>query len=761
MPKRSRPSMNRAHATVVALVVLLSGCAGSKSADQAADQATSPPATASQAIAGPSAAPLSASGSVPGSVAATVGGEAKRIGADPAKLLARVSDGIGYEIYPGVFRGSAATLADRVGNDADKALLLRDLLRAAIPNAGVRFASCTLGQDQQNRLIATAQSTYRVPKLLAEDAASLGGKIKNPAAVALLAHAALVWTSLNAQARDQRTSLQSALQSANAGLAAPSPDVRDALANHVWVQQQNAGQWVDLDPALAHAKPGAALCTAQSTMDDLPDAEYDTIAASVRVEQRHGGALESQVAVQGTWRTAQLEGASLSFAFAEPSGLPTPVKAPDRPGMIAYTPILRAGTTITAGSPIYVPAPPAPASQDPGSAVGNVGTSAVNVLSDTPATPAASPSTAAVPSSEIVGAWLELSVTTPGTKPETVESAIFDRVAFADRAAGNAASAQLATLDDGTGYDPAFESLWNIGVSAGTALAGVGDTSAVAPKNTDTPAVIQMIGATQRAYYSIRRALFAGIAGTGAPAIVNAQPGLSLLAVRSSQKGGSDPALLMDVASDHAQPVSGDASTGTAWAVSSLLAERAATAGDKMVAAATAGTDVAQVQTRDVLAVFDAARKANVASALVRTTTDINGALPPAAKARLASSLSDGRVAFAPAAAVDLGGRKDYGWWIVGPGGTLRDEMQSGRHQAGEDAALNRNAVSAASRWHKLGRTVCFVFITMNAFGVMSAEGPEGAEAGEQQADTIMSTYDENEAIEKFEEANKEGEGCE
>jgi hypothetical protein len=54
---------------------------------------------------------------------------AQSIGKDPAALLVRVS-GVRYEIYPGVFRGAAATLADGAGNDYDRAVLLHAHRRA-------------------------------------------------------------------------------------------------------------------------------------------------------------------------------------------------------------------------------------------------------------------------------------------------------------------------------------------------------------------------------------------------------------------------------------------------------------------------------------------------------------------------------------------------------------------------------------------------------------------------------------------------------
>jgi hypothetical protein len=51
---------------------------------------------------------------------------AASVGPSTDALLTQVSDSIAYEMYPGVFRGAAATLAEAAGNDLDQGAPARD-----------------------------------------------------------------------------------------------------------------------------------------------------------------------------------------------------------------------------------------------------------------------------------------------------------------------------------------------------------------------------------------------------------------------------------------------------------------------------------------------------------------------------------------------------------------------------------------------------------------------------------------------------------
>jgi hypothetical protein len=707
-----------------------------------------------QSAIGTSAGAGAAADSGPSSMVAS---EAARLGANVDGLLARVSDKVAYEIYPGVFRGATATLVDGAGNDLDKALLLHDLMRAANPSANVRFASCTLSAQQADTLIAAAQGAYRAPVTLAQIADKAAPRAPNAQTRAFLQKQAALWSELLAQDRDESSRLLSTLQGANAPLKTLSAgDMHPAVAQHTWLQLQTGTTWTNLDPTLPHAKAGASLCDAQSTAPELSPMQYDTVTARVRVERRNNGMVDDRTAVEGTWRTSQLAGASLSFAFAEPAafqiaGSPAPIPT----GTVAFTPVLRAAGTNVSGEPLVMPS----LIHVSGSAGSSAAKSAsqANEMFGT-AAPTATPQTQATDTGlpEVVGAWLQVTVNAAGVKPESIESTIFDRIAFADRAAGKASSVSLPPLDDAHGAYLPFAALWNIGINTGSAVAGAGDGGRFDPKSDDTDNLIHALGSIQRTYYAFRQSLFGAINTSKALPVENVQPGISLFAATWEANGAApSPALLMDVSSDHAVPEGAQPAQAVQWGVSSLVAERLLTNGPTMFAAAAIGRPFSQIPGRDVLGVFDLAQHNSVGAALVHSGGDLAASVPADAKARLATSLQDGSVAFAPSSVVDLGAGPDYGWWIIAPDGALRDEMQSGRHQdmPEEGVQVEEDVVEEAPPLRKTGILVKCAALIIGAAGVMaSGMGGEGMEAGEQEAEIMHALYEAGENEQEIEE---------
>src|SRR5690242_19664333 len=65
---------------------------------------------------------------------------AKIIGSDTKQLLGFVASDIGYDSYVGALRGPRGVLLSGAGNDVDKSLLLRELIRQTDPKAETRFA---------------------------------------------------------------------------------------------------------------------------------------------------------------------------------------------------------------------------------------------------------------------------------------------------------------------------------------------------------------------------------------------------------------------------------------------------------------------------------------------------------------------------------------------------------------------------------------------------------------------------------------------
>lgn len=736
--------------TTVAMCAVVGQVFACSHSTGSSDSSGSPAATASSPGASGSAAnaPANSTSGAPavsGAAEQNVSAEAARVGNDPGALLSRVSDGVAYEIYPGAFRGAAGTLADNAGNDIDKALLLHDLILAAIPSAQVRFASCTLSTQQEDQLIAAAHDAYKPPQLLAQNAAQLAGQAADAKVRTRLQLLAGIWSGLVAQDQAETKALTGAMQAANAPLKTPDPgDLHPIVANHTWVQLQQGASWTDLDPTLPKAKPGATLCGAQQTMAQLPDSQYDTVTARVRVETRANGAVNDSTLLEQTWPAAALSQRSLAFMFAEPTDVPLPTSpAPAPKGEDAYTPVFDVDGTVTAGQPIFMPSLGGGIS----SSVNKVG-SQVTSLFGPGGTP--SPMTT-VAGPDIVGVWLQVAVSTVGGQPETINETIFDRVAFANRSAGNAATAPLVALDNNSGVYLPLGSVWSIGANVGNAAVGVGDQNPIDTSKPSATTLVRQIGRLQHNYYAVRRALFAASTASAPTQIATVKPGISVMAFvwANGAAGATSASFLMDIASDHAVPSQGGQNDGVAWGVSSLLAERFVVLGQSMLTAATSGGTVDQMRVGDTIGVFGVLGKQNVGTKLVRSAGDADTIATTAdTKAQLSAALAGGSVALAPTGSVGVTAPDQYGWWNIGQDGSVRDEMQDGRHPEGAEEGQNLSFVARVAKFFcRNGRIVRVAVMAAAITGGMTGE----AEGASQLAEQLRAEQELIEAIEKGE----------
>ncbi|MFY9718179.1 MAG: hypothetical protein WAK16_00915, partial [Candidatus Cybelea sp.] len=536
---------------------------------------------------------------------------AQSVGKDPATALAFVSS-TRYEVYPGVFRGASATLADNAGNDYDRALLLHDLIATSNPGTPLRFAFCTLSPQQAGAALAAARAAYVAPAV-AGNAQLLAQKASTTKLRDGFTQLANFWKAASAQAQTQGTQVGSDFQKAGAQLSPQSTgDLSAIAADHVWVQVGQQGNWLDLDPTQANAKLGAALCAPSSVSDALPASAYDTVAASLHYETRDGATQNETTVAQGAWRTADLANQSLAFAFAEPSGLQSP--APQPTGMAAYTALLVAGAQTNAAAPIVVPIPP------PGPGTTVVAGAASQAAAAFGSAPPPTPTPTASPSGpQPVALRLDVTVNVPNEPSLTVSRPIFDRIAAADRVAGNAASATLAPVDF-----MRFGTVWNVALNLGTGVAGAGDGKPVDPNLDNPQSTLGALGTMQRAYYALRRAVFADALGRAAPPIVGAHPTVTFVGLTPYSAGPIPFGLAMDRANEGAAPDGGSAEASLAWGVASVYGERLAVNALPMMRKM---NNLDQLPFGDVLEVFYLARNANVAPALVRSSADVS-ALP-------------------------------------------------------------------------------------------------------------------------------------
>lgn len=204
---------------------------------------------------------------------------------DVAAIFAWVRDQTGYVAYRGALKGAAGVLMDREGNSLDRALLLERLLEEAGHQAVLARATLT---DAALQAAASAQRRAPDPVITESDPAQLSQR----AAAELGFDPAVLMEQLRAtEQRDQaytqaistaaatqRDALVGALAAFPAGDAARSgvgqaADRNALLTDHWWVQVQQDGAYVDLDPTLPDAQPGTVVTAAEARFD-LPEVRF-------------------------------------------------------------------------------------------------------------------------------------------------------------------------------------------------------------------------------------------------------------------------------------------------------------------------------------------------------------------------------------------------------------------------------------------------------------------------------------------------------
>jgi transglutaminase-like putative cysteine protease len=191
---------------------------------------------------------------------------AQTLEGDPVAAFRVVRDGIRLEPYPGILRGPQGTLAARAGNAWDRALLLRSLLDSmGIP---ARFAFGEL--DDATAGVLVGRALEPAPDPLPEAGA--------------LAATTLPLEALATRARRDHALLRAALDDAGVAIGdAPREDLVAETRPHAWVQVEQDGAWLDLDPSLPDAAVGHPLTEATMVSDVMPDDAYQAVTVELRV----------------------------------------------------------------------------------------------------------------------------------------------------------------------------------------------------------------------------------------------------------------------------------------------------------------------------------------------------------------------------------------------------------------------------------------------------------------------------------------------
>ncbi|HXM19196.1 MAG TPA: hypothetical protein VN934_10385 [Candidatus Tumulicola sp.] len=659
------------------------------------------------------------------------------LGADPTKLFVFVGKSLSYEGYPGALRGSRGALLAGGGNAADKTLLLYDFLRVANPKAELRFAFCTLSDEQASQLSSKALAAVPSPPTPAPQAAGQvpPGDI-DPAAQKQAEQLVSAWSSLAESVKTEAASL--AALASQGGASSPSPFVTPAqLAKwsqqHVWLQRLENARWIDYDATLDAA--GSARCSAERTATELPEQMYHHVSVRVRAEQREQGHVASQVLLSGSWRTASLVGSSVTMLFAEPFNLEAWVKdASSSPpaGSKRYTPILIVDDNFIKGSPLTLPAPPQPASSG-----GNAG--ALDLFGNklqgnaTPGPSAAATTATTTTGAEITGVWLDIDVAAPKGATRTIERPVFDRVGFAARLHGKAQDAALTALEAKNGEYASLDKAWNIALWVGEAP----DAPDAAPSldRADPLQALSLVGTYHHSYYGLRQALLAREFGPQGPRIAVTGPSVSLLMEQfGAADDGSDIVSTIDRLDEQVGALPGkqaptaDTPVGALWGAAALEAERFLFIAPQIALGSADSTTAASAMV-DVKSVFDVAQIGNVhITKLDPASAHPADALQASdeAKARIASSLQDGNAVIAPERSVRVGNADVLGWWNVNPqNGFFTDEFETGGHDAAETTIQTGQAVQQVSTIRRyamaLYRAYCYTYKWLTAITFLIA----------------------------------------
>ena len=371
---------------------------------------------------------------------------AAELGGDPAAARAWVADQVTAEAYPGVLKGARGAYLTGAANSADQALLLAALLGGDDPMVPVRFATCQLDAPQpSNQPVPLDSPLDHADEIVAE--------VSDPG----LAAAVIALRDYRARVQERTAAAGLALEASLATVADPAPSSTTSVessATHTWLQVEQGGIWVDQDPSSA---TGEAPCTADSTVDTLPDSLSHRVRFALTLERQLTGQLETSTALEAEFPIADLAASRIGFGFAEPIGL---IERPPDDGTTqpAYTPVLRIDNESVIGDAFVLPRVPA-AEEDGGGGLDSFGGFDGDLGGDEPA--------AAVEVDPVTAAWLDIELTAPDGEVTSLRSEVFDRIGVVARAGGTAASTPVEPLAVVDQDYAALDTLWQVGLLLG------------------------------------------------------------------------------------------------------------------------------------------------------------------------------------------------------------------------------------------------------------------------------------------------------
>ncbi|HSK09263.1 MAG TPA: hypothetical protein VK911_06785 [Vicinamibacterales bacterium] len=229
---------------------------------------------------------------------------------NPRAMFEWVRDHTYWVPYHGSLRGEVGVLQDRVGNSLDRSLLLMRLLELSGRRA--RLAHRVLSDDEASSMLhglpkappspasaalASADAAIKgIHERLANDLGVSPSRLESLAAASEAARRAFV-TGLEQLAEPIGDQLMRAVggdQPTEEGAGA------SAIADHWWVQWEDGGRWLDMDPMAQGGVAGTAVGPPGETLHEVPGSLLHTVRIDVVIEQAKAGRLAERVVLSRT-----------------------------------------------------------------------------------------------------------------------------------------------------------------------------------------------------------------------------------------------------------------------------------------------------------------------------------------------------------------------------------------------------------------------------------------------------------------------------
>jgi hypothetical protein len=258
-------------------------------------------------------------------------GVVDEVGREPAKLFRWVRDETYLVPYRGELRGPMGVLMDRLGNSLDRALLLSALLR--LTGQTVRLSHDTLSETEAKNVMLKARVPRKLSLATHQPTSQEINKLAEKYATQVHLDQAGVRKSLEesvSQSAEAARKIESFVQRSGQQPGSNANVVGDATTrnaplnqweahrDHWWVEMQEAGSWLDLDPTLPDAEVGKALGTGKEPveLDKLEASLHHSIQVRVLIERWEDGRLRQIPVLSETLQPSELIGTTITLRHA-------------------------------------------------------------------------------------------------------------------------------------------------------------------------------------------------------------------------------------------------------------------------------------------------------------------------------------------------------------------------------------------------------------------------------------------------------------